>query len=106
MTPAEKKASELALEYICSDQVNVDDSFTDHKDSFIAGFKAALELAEVKVMEEALKFYALSGRDKYGQLYNKVPSAEDKSRLVFGQVSIGSEAREALTAWRSFRGEK
>lgn len=104
MTPAEKKASELASEYIKGLVIEWDRNTSYF--AFLAGFRAALELAEVKGMEEALKFYALSGRDKYGQLYNKVPSAEDKSRLVFGQVSIGSEAREALTAWRSFRGEK
>lgn len=88
VTPAEKKASELALEYICSDQVNVDDSFTDHKDSFIAGFKAALELAEVKGLEGALKSIRHSVVGHRGN----------------GEILI--EIDQALTAWRSFRGEK
>jgi len=105
MTPYEKKASELAEKYAAKQNHTIVSALISEAD-FKAGFLAALDLVEVKGMEEALKFYSLSGRDKYGQLYNKVPSAEDKNRLVFGQVSIGAEAREALTAWRSFRGEK
>ena len=109
MTPAEKKASELARDYICSEQVNVDDSFTDHKDSFIAGFKAALELAEVKGLEDALDIYKDDSDievceaccDCVSDIYlveTTVPELEPET--------FGTRAKKTLTAWRSFRGEK
>lgn len=67
----------------------------EHKASrcnqFLRQTSQALEVAEV-----ALKFYALSGRDEFGQLYNKTPSAQDKNVLVYGQVFISAQAREAL----------
>lgn len=84
MTPAEKKASELVSRYrMTHDQNNNPQVFSPW--SFEAGFKAALELAEVKGLEEAL------------QTVENVFSKDDR---FIGVVS------GALTAWRSFRGEK
>lgn len=47
---------------------------------------------ELKEAHEALKFYLLGGREKYGQLFNLAPSAQDKKQMVYAQVYIGSEA--------------
>ncbi|KHD88864.1 MAG: hypothetical protein OM95_07040 [Bdellovibrio sp. ArHS] len=74
MTPSDKKASEMANNF---KPFNYGNSEEEQRDAFIEGFKAALELEEVKGMEEALKLYAPHGLN----------------------------ANEALTAWKKFRGE-
>lgn len=94
MTPAEKKASELAKLYAEEIPEMETSEFTgegvyrikDIEKSFEAGFRAALELAEVKGLEEALKQAESEFNEK-------------------GYCDM-TKPLKALTAWRSFRGEK
>lgn len=54
-------------------------------------------LDAMEVLVEAVEFYAFSGhREKYGQLLNMAPSAQNRGVLVPAQVSITAEARKAL----------
>lgn len=69
--------------------------------SIMLGAKFILELPELREAIEALELYALSCREKYGQLYNMGPSAEDKNKIVYGQVFLGHEARQALSKLRA-----
>ena len=75
----------------------------------MAGFRAALESEEVKGLEEALDTYKDDSdieiceacRDCVSDIYlveTTVPNLEPEN--------FGTRAKEALTAWRSFRGEK
>lgn len=88
MTPAEKKASELAEQHI-NDPSRTGQKYNENDlkriSDFKAGFRAAIELEEVKGLSEAL------------QITENVFSKDDR---FIGVVS------GALTAWRSFRGEK
>lgn len=108
MTPAEKKASELAEQHI-NDPSRTGQKY-DENDlkrifDFKAGFLAALELEEVKGLEDALN---KTVKPKYGlQGYVEEEDLEGERNYLAGMVSsYEGIAREALAAWRSFRGEK
>jgi len=112
ITPAEKKASELADNF---EPFNYGNSDEEQRDAFIAGFRAALELAEVKELEKALESYARG--DHFQYLGDEDHAPEDVSgeppNILFGgaegsefQFEDGSWAKIKLEAWRSFRGEK
>ena len=137
MTPAEKKASELAYNYSEEIPELETSEFTgegvyrikDIEKSFIAGFRAALELAEVKELVELLErslevrdFEApedagikeLGERIGFGALLDSAvkgwhESAKEKGYPPGGAFTLGhchATVESALTAWRSFRGEK
>lgn len=94
MTPAEKKASELASDH-AKDLWKLGNGNTAYF-SFLAGFRAALELAEVKGLENTLEFCLKNFLD--------IPCDKESHKGVLTTGRI--EANKALTAWRSFRGEK
>ena len=96
MTPLEKKALILAVQNapsgICECKGPDDGSCKRCKSvsDFLAGFRAALELAEVNGMAEALRLVDSLPGIAYAPELNRAKSCADT----------------ALTAWRSFRGEK
>ena len=104
VTPAEKKASELAEKYAAKQNHTIVSALISEAD-FKAGFLAALELAEVRGLEDALN---KTVKPKYGlQGYIEEEDLEGERNYLTGMVSYYEGiAREALTAWRSFRGEK
>ena len=128
VTPAEKKASELAEKYAAKQNHTIVSALISEAD-FRAGFLAALELAEVKELVELLErslevrdFEApedagikeLGERIGFGALLDSAvkgwhQSAKEKGYPPGGAFTLGhchATVESALTAWRSFRGEK
>lgn len=98
LSPAEKKAGELAKQYAEEIPEMETSEFTgegvyrikDIEKCFEAGFRAAIALEEVKALEDCLNAV---------RVHIKFPGQYENEAVI--------EATEkALTAWRSFRGEK
>jgi len=92
ITPAEKKASELAEQYSITKADTILDELAIEQ-HFKAGFLAALELAEVRGLVNALPTIP----DDCGE--------HTHTGFMLDHKDCDS-IRQALTAWRSFRGEK
>lgn len=103
MTPAEKKASELAEQHI-NDPSRTGQKYNENDlkriSDFKAGFFAALELEEVKGLENALESLVISDQNK-----ERMDDVDCETRKML-LMHISLIASEAITAWRSFRGEK
>jgi len=122
VTPAEKKASELAEQHI-NDPSRTGQKYDENDlkriSDFKAGFLAALELEEVKGLasrlenavyhqEKARNF--ISHFDDCNALIDEIPEDEScqcgMDMFAHNNHLSISITKEALTAWRSFRGEK
>lgn len=117
MTKLEERLNEAALAYICSEKVDVEDSFTDHKDSFKAGAKFILDLPELRGLVECAEFYSKIenlGKTVWEDYHRRDGKCwlENFDRYeiaeCYGPTSTGDygiKADDALEKWRSFIGD-
>ena len=118
MTPAEKKASELAEQYSITKADTILDELAIEQ-HFKAGFLAALELEEVRGLASRLE-NAVYHQEKAGNfishfddcnaLIDEIPEDEscqcDMDLFAHNNYISIAMSKEALSAWCSFRGEQ
>lgn len=106
MTKLEERLKQLLRNFEPFNYGNSDD---EQRDAFVEGFRAALEMPELKAVFEALEFYADkknykegSGCSTFGISFGEI--IEEPTYAIWDDE--GQEASGAIAQWRTFIGEE
>lgn len=106
MTKLEERLKQLLSNFEPFNYGNSDD---EQRDAFVEGFKAALELPELKALVVALDKYGNSSEDVAVSMPFDNLDPDDfpiVEEFESGEPEdFGTKARQVITKWRSFVGE-